>query len=113
MQREKPITVVHHASVETSRVAMEIGIEMVFSFDGDRKNTRRRPCRPMGIGPSAGQNSPQRLRKARRCLRSENDARGHVDGADFRAGLVVADPTQSKRLKQLSGFRSNTHRPLA
>jgi hypothetical protein len=43
----------------------------------------------------------------------ENDACGDVDGAAFRAGLVAADPTPSKRLARSSGFRSDTHRPLA
>jgi hypothetical protein len=71
---------------------------MVFSLDGDRNNNRRIHCRPMGIGPPAGQISPQRLRKTRRCLRSENDACGHVDNAAFRVGLVAADPTPSARL---------------
>jgi hypothetical protein len=67
----------------------------------------------MGIGPPAGQNPPQRRRKARRCLRFDNDTCGNGDGAAFQAGLVAAEPTPSKRLTLLSGFRSNTHRPLA
>jgi hypothetical protein len=66
----------------------------------------------MGIGPPAGQNPPQRLRKAHRCLHLENDACGNGDGASFRAGPVAADPTPSKRLTRLPGLRSNTHWPL-
>ncbi len=50
---------------------------------------------------------------AHRCLHSENDTVGNVDGMAFRARVVAADSTPSKRLKQLSGFRSNTHRPIA
>jgi hypothetical protein len=104
-------TVIHDAPAETSRVEIEI----VFSVDGDRKTLVSLiagrwalALQPVKTRPKDG------ARLSAACApKTTNDARGNGDGAAFRAGLVAADPTPSKRLTHLSGFRSNTHRPLA